>query len=153
MERLEKKAVYPNNHPYRRGRPVFLHTLLRFESSTSIDCHGSNIRHTHSQPEGETRCDQKIKRKASVCWFQKFKRRHPETALRNPASVDMGRVSMSSESVVEDHFKKLAGLLQEISPECIWNVSEVGFGQVLIQLLFVPDKSSLFLVYQTWVAN
>ena len=88
-------------------------------------------------------CDQKFKGKAGVGWFQKFKRRHPEITLRNPASLDMGHVSMSSESVVEDHFNKLTGLLHEISPECIWNVDEVGFGQVFIQLLFVFSISDM----------
>ena len=72
----------------------------------SIDCHGLNIRHAHSQLEGGLR-DQTFKGKASVGWFQKFKRRHREIALRNPPLVGMGRVSMSSESVMENHFEKL----------------------------------------------
>ena len=88
-------------------------------------------------------CDQKFKGKARVGWFQKFKRHHPEITLRNPASVDMGRVSMSSECVVEDH-------LQVYCMKSVQNASGMWTKLASDRYLF---NYYWFLVYQTWVAN
>ena len=66
----------------------------------------------------------------STKWFRCFMKRWPELHVTKPRSLSNYRAKATSETVVNDYFERLDGVLTKydlkLKPQCIYNVDEKG---------------------------
>lgn len=64
-------------------------------------------------------------------WWQRFRERHPDVALRQPGILDGGRATTAHRSVVDRFFQLVETTMKEhqiTEPSRMFNIDETGFG-------------------------
>ena len=71
------------------------------------------------------------KESVTVGWWDKFSKRHPELALRTPATLSMFRASASTKDCIDGYFDVFEKVLDDNGlhdqPSLIFNMDETGF--------------------------
>ena len=71
------------------------------------------------------------KESVTVGWWDKFSKRHPELALRTPATLSMSRASASTKECIDGYFDVFEKVLDDNGlhdqPSLIFNMDETGF--------------------------
>ena len=60
-------------------------------------------------------------------WLRGLRKRHPQLTLRKPQKLSANRTRMMNRQVISSYFEDITKILENATPESVWNADEKGF--------------------------